>query len=151
MKDDMQEQNSIELDTVEQVEVPFLNDLLLALQGIDGEVYVPVVPVAERLGMASPYSQIARIRRDETMTEALRRMPIETSGGMQKMQCLHVDMLTLWLATIRASMVREEIRPTLQQYKREAARNSGLFQCEGTRETCHYHRANGRTPTHARF
>jgi hypothetical protein len=31
-------------------------------------------------------------------------------------------MLTLWLATIRAAMVKEAIRPTLRQYKREAAR-----------------------------
>jgi hypothetical protein len=113
-----QERDIIELDATEQVEVPFLSDLLLALQGIDGEIYVPVVPVAERLGIASPYSQIARIRRDETMAEALRRMPIETEGGIQRTQCLRIDMLTLWLATIRAAMVKEEIRPILRQYKR---------------------------------
>jgi DNA mismatch repair ATPase MutL len=116
------EQQAPALDTLEQVEVPFLDELLLAARGVDGDIYVPVTPFAERLGMAQPRHQITRIRRDETMAEALRTMPIETAGGVQDMQCLRIDMLTLWLATIRAAAVREEIRPTLRQYKREAAR-----------------------------
>lgn len=126
MQDDEEGQDTPEtapdLDAVEQVEVPFLDELLLALQGIDGDIYVPVVPFAERLGLTSPRSQLLRIRRDDTMAEALRRMPIDTPGGTQHTQCLRIDMLTLWLATIRDAAVKEAVRPALARYKREAAR-----------------------------
>ena len=116
------EQDAPLLDTVEQVEVPFLDELLLATMGADGEIYVPVTPFAQHIGMAQPHRQVARIRRDDTMEEALRTMPIMTSGGVQQMQCLRIDMLTLWLATIRPNAVKEDIRPALRRYKREAAR-----------------------------
>lgn len=126
MQDDEEDQGvpatELDLDAVEQVEVPFLDELLLALQGIDGDIYVPIVLFAQHLGMISPRNQVARIRRDETMSEALRRMPIETPGGLQHTQCLRIDMLTLWLATIRAAAVNENVRPALARYKREAAR-----------------------------
>ncbi len=111
-----------ELGVIEQTEVPFLDELLLALLGADGDVYVPVVPFAERLGLSSPRSQIYRIKRDDTMAEALRSMPIQTAGGEQHTQCLRIDMLTLWLATIRDAAVKESVRPRLSSYKREAAR-----------------------------
>jgi len=32
------------LNTAAQVEVPFLDELLLAVQGVDGDIYVPVTP-----------------------------------------------------------------------------------------------------------
>ncbi len=126
----MQDEDDIEateklapaLDTLEQVEIPFLDELLLAALGVDGDIYVPVTLFAQHLGMAQPRQQIARIRRDETMEEALRTIAIKTAGGPQDMQCLRIDMLTLWLATIRAAAVREAIRPKLKRYKREAAR-----------------------------
>jgi hypothetical protein len=73
------------LDVVAQAEVPFLDELLLAVQGVDGDIYVPVTPFAQRLGLAQPHRQVARIRRDETMEEALRMMPIKTAGGTQDM------------------------------------------------------------------
>lgn len=115
------EQQAPALDTIEQVEIPFLDDLLLAALGADGDIYVPVTLFAQHRGMAQPRHQITRIHRDETMEEALRTMPIETAGGMQDMQCLRIDMLTLWLATIRAAAVKEAVRPKLKRYKREAA------------------------------
>jgi len=111
-----------ELDAMDQVEIPFLNDILLAVMANDGEVYVPVVPFCEHLGLGSPKHQVRYIRADEDLNEALRLIPIETQGGMQKLQCLRVDMLALWLTHIRSTMVNENARPALKRYKKEAAR-----------------------------
>lgn len=110
------------INVIEQAEIPFLNELLLAVMGNDGEVYCPIVPFCRHLGIVDTKAQTRRIKEDETMKEALRLMPIETSGGAQQMQCLRVDMLVLWLTHIREGQCKPEIRPTLRQYKREAAR-----------------------------
>jgi hypothetical protein len=110
------------IDVIEQAEIRFLNDLLLAVMGNDGEVYCPIVPFCRHLGIGDTKTQIRRIREDDTMAEALRLMRIETAGGKQQVQCLRVDMLVLWLTHIRENQCKPEIRPTLVQYKREAAR-----------------------------
>jgi len=59
-----------ELDALDQAEIPFLNDILLAVMANDGEVYVPVVPFCEHLGLGSPKHQIRNIRADEDRREA---------------------------------------------------------------------------------
>jgi hypothetical protein len=111
-----------ELAVIQQVEIPFLDEILLAALGADGEAYVPVTPFATRLGLGRPASQLDRIKRDDTMSECLCKMQISTPGGKQLMQCLRVDMLALWLAGIRESAVKESIRPQLKWYKKEAAK-----------------------------
>ena len=111
-----------ELDAMEQAEIPFLSDVLLAVLANDGAVYVPIIPFCEHLGLGSPKHQVRTIRADEDMHEALRLISIQTRGGMQKLQCLRVDMLALWLTHIRSAAVKESARPALRQYKREAAR-----------------------------
>lgn len=110
-----------ELDTIEQVEVPFLNEMILALLGSDNEIYVPVIPFSQRLGIGNPYNQIARVKRDEALLSGLRDMVIGTAGGPQKTKCLRLDTFALWLATISENMCRAEIRPILKHYKLEAA------------------------------
>jgi len=110
-----------ELEVIQQVEVPFLDELLLAALGADGEAYIPVTPFAERLGLERARRQLDRIRRDDTMRPCLRQMAIQTAGGKQQMQCLRVDMLALWLTGIRENMVKESVRAQLSWYKREAA------------------------------
>lgn len=126
MQDDELESESIddlpEIGVIQQAEIPFFHDMLLAALGADGEAYIPITPFAQKLGLAGPRRQVARIKRDDTMQECLCKMQIDTAGGKQSMQCLRVDMIALWLTGIREAAVKEEIRPTLSWYKREAAR-----------------------------
>jgi hypothetical protein len=98
------------------VEVPFLNEMILALLGGDSEIYVPVIPFAQRLGIGNPYNQIARVKRDEALLTGLRDMVINTPGGPQKTKCLRLDTFALWLATISGNMCKSEIRPVLKHY-----------------------------------
>ena len=84
---------------------------------LGADIYVPLNPLCAALGIASN-RQIARIRRDEVMAEGMRPVRIDTSGGPQVMQCLHLESVPLWLAGLEPSRVNEEIRPRLRVYKR---------------------------------
>ena len=116
------EEESPVVETIEQVAIPFLDDMLLAALGNDGDVYCPIAPFCRHLGISDTRAQIRRIRDDETMSEGLRRMAIQTEGGQQLLQCISVDMLTLWLIHIREKYCKESIRPLLKSYKRQSAR-----------------------------
>jgi len=107
--------------TLKQVEVPFLDEMIMALLGNDGEIYVPVTSFAQNLGMSNPYSQIQRIKRDDALFTGLRMMTIASAGGPQATQCLRLNTFALWLATISERICKPEIRPRLTHYKLEAA------------------------------
>lgn len=114
--------NEPELESIQQVEVPFLDAFIMALLGSDGDIYVPIVPFATHLGIGKPSNQVARIKRDDTMSEGLRMMIVDGKGGHQRTQCIRLDMFTIWLVTITEKMCDEKIRLTLSQYKKQVAR-----------------------------
>lgn len=111
-----------ELEVMEQVEVSFLDVMILATLGADGDAYIPVRPFCIDLGLAKPDRQLDRIRADDTLHAGSRKMRIKTPGGPQTLVCLRVDMLAIWLVHIRESMCKENVRPRLSAYKREAAK-----------------------------
>lgn len=47
---------------------------------------------------------------------------LATLDGLQTFHMRRVDLVLLWLASIRTSAVREEIRPKLERYQEEAAK-----------------------------
>jgi hypothetical protein len=65
--------------------------------------------MCEALGV-SYQGQVARIRRDEVLAEGLQSLRVETGGGVQNVQALHLECVPLWLAGLEPSRVREEIR-----------------------------------------
>jgi hypothetical protein len=80
-------------------------------------IYLPLRVLCDNLGIG--YSaQFARLKRDEVLAEALRRLKIQTAGGVQTMQCLELETVPLWLAMIEPSRVREDLRDKLRLYKR---------------------------------
>ncbi len=60
------------LTVVEQKEVLFYEDKVLAVRIKDGTVYVPVRPICEQLGISWP-SQSNRIKRDAVLSDGLQR------------------------------------------------------------------------------
>jgi len=81
------------------------------------DIYLPLNPLCEALGI-TPHGQVARIRRDEVMAERLQAVRLETPGGPQVMQCLHLEAVPLWLAGLKPSRVKSEVRPRLVTFKR---------------------------------
>ncbi len=100
-----------------QRQVQIEGEQVLAVWTGQQDIYVPLRPLCEALGVQLN-GQLARIRRDEVLAEGLRRIRVETDGGPQLMQALHLEGVPLWLAGVEPSRVREEVRPRLRLFKR---------------------------------
>jgi P22_AR N-terminal domain/ORF6C domain len=90
-------------------------DVLAAWTG-QRDVYVPLTPICEALGVA-PGAQVRRIRRDDVLAEQLRLLRIDTPGGPQTVQALNLEAVPMWLATLDTARVKEEVRPRLRAFK----------------------------------
>lgn len=109
---------------VEQKQVLFYEDEIVAVLVADGaeqEVYVPVRPLVELLGL-SWGSQLQRLRKDPVLAEEVHQIRVETAGGPQAMAAIPLDFLQGWLFGINANRVKEAVRPRLIRYQRECYR-----------------------------
>ncbi len=115
------------LKVIEQKEIPFYDDELIAVRSEDGKVYVSVRHLCEALGL-DRRGQVRRLQRNEILTEGYKGgvimsppSPSGVGGGRQRAGLLRVDLVPLWLSGIDTKRVKDEIRPKLKQYQREAA------------------------------
>lgn len=120
--------DQITLTIVEQREVNFYNDDLLAVRAADGQIYVSFRHLCDSLGI-NRQSQMKKIREHDVLAEAYKGGVINTppsasgrGGGKQQASLLRVDMIPMWLTTISPSRVREDVRTKIKQYQREAAK-----------------------------
>jgi hypothetical protein len=111
------------LTPVEQKEVEFYGDALTAVKAKDGHVYVAIGQMCDALGIDRA-SQTRRIRSDELLATGYKGSVNLTypDGGTQASGVLRVDFIPLWLTGLRTKAVREDIRPKLDRFKREAAK-----------------------------
>ncbi|MFW6182296.1 MAG: phage antirepressor N-terminal domain-containing protein [Chloroflexota bacterium] len=122
----MAEENKA-LVPVEQKQVMFYEDEITAVAVQEEgrrQVYVPVRPVCDQLGIAWS-AQRNRINRDPVLSEAMTVVivTITTEGATptqsREMLCLPLDYLNGWLFGINASRVKEAVRDRLIRYQRE--------------------------------
>ena len=116
------------LISVEQKEVVFYDDILIAIRADDSHVYVSLRQMCDALGMDRT-AQVRRIRRQPILEEGLQGGVIMAppsadgrGGGKQKANLLRVDLVPLWLSGIDTKRVKEQIRAKLEKYQREAAK-----------------------------
>jgi hypothetical protein len=105
---------------VDQREVEFYGDELTALRAEDGRVYAGLAQMCAALGL-DPQAQRRRIGRHAVLARGLGVANLATPGGQQDAYVLRADLVPLWLSGVRASAVREEIRPKLERFQEEAA------------------------------
>lgn len=104
---------------VEQKEVQFYGDTIIAVRAQNGGVYVPVRPICDLLGI-DWNSQRRRINRDPVLAEESQGVAVmATPGGKQTMICLPLDYISGFLFGINADRVKPEVRERLIQYQRE--------------------------------
>ena len=111
------------LTVVEQKEVLFYGDKILAVRVKDGAIFVPVRPICEQLGISWP-SQRNRIHRDAVLSEIAANISVfvmNTQGQSQhrEMLSLPLDFVSGFLFGINANRVKDELRERLIQYQRE--------------------------------
>lgn len=110
-----------ELTPIEQREVEFYGDALIAVRADDGQIYVSVRHLAEALGM-SRQSQVRRIDRQPILADGHFKGAMMTPKGNRPANYLRVDLVPLFLTGIDTGRVNEEIRPKLERFQREAAK-----------------------------
>lgn len=120
---------------LEVKEVAFNNVSLLAIKGDDGFLYAPVSRFCNELGIDAN-AQMQRIKRDEILSEGSCIMHVPTNGTIQDTFCLQVDLLPTWLAGIKSTKCKEEVRPLLLDFKKKASRvlAATFIQKEETKE-----------------
>lgn len=116
-------EQSLSIQVVEQKEVEFYGDQVIAVRMQDGRVYVPVRPICDLLGV-SWASQRNRINRDavlsdETCNISVFVMNTQGKGQHRDMLCLPLDFVSGFLFGINADRVKAAIRDKLLRYQRE--------------------------------
>lgn len=89
------------------------------LQNIEGE-YIALKPLTEAIGIGYT-SQFEKLQEAEWATVRLNRM-VGADGKQREMATLHKDSVPMWLATIQPGRIKEEVRPVLIAYQKEAAK-----------------------------
>lgn len=116
------------LVAIEQKEVAFYGDALVAVRADDGHIYVSVRHMCDALGLTRQ-AQIRRIRRHTILEQGLKGGAILAppsvdgrGGGHQQANLLRVDLVPLWLTGVSTKAVKEEIKPKLERFQHEAAK-----------------------------
>lgn len=106
--------------TAELVTVDFHGDVLEAVRGDDGRVWVSIRKVCEGLGL-SPDAQRVKLEGKSWATTAMIAV-VAQDGKRREVAAVDLDALPMWLATIEPARVAEHVRPKLERYQVECAR-----------------------------
>jgi hypothetical protein len=105
----------------EQV-VDFYGDPIPVAEDPAGELYVPLRPLVEFLGLDIGAAR-RRVARDEVLAARSRQVRMTGSDGRQRtFLSLPLDLLPGWLFGIETSRVRPELAPKLTRYRAECFR-----------------------------
>ncbi len=112
-----QPQNPQEMLLHDRKEVEMLGDSIPAYKTVDGSIFLPINTLCEYLGLDRS-AQVRRIKRDESLSEELTELEIETTQGLRQVQLLRLEVVPYWLAGVTVSKVKPELREKLKGYKR---------------------------------
>jgi hypothetical protein len=106
--------------------IPFLDDRLPAALTETGGVFVSLPAMCRSMGLAYN-GQMRRIRDTPVLFRGLRRIPLQTGGGVQQTNCLRVDKVALWLVGVEPGRMKRDtarsaaLRSKIEQYQEELA------------------------------
>jgi hypothetical protein len=103
---------------VEQKTVEFYEDQITAVRMVSGEVFVPIRPVCDNLGVTLA-GQRERINRDPVLSEEVTSVSVTLTQQAREMICLPLKFIPGWLFGINANRVKPMIRERLIRYQRE--------------------------------
>jgi P22_AR N-terminal domain/ORF6C domain len=101
--------------------VDFYGDQVTGAVVASGEIYVPMRPICDYLGLDWS-SQRQRINRDNVLAEGVVVITIPSAGGPQNAMCLPLDLLPGWLFGISTSRVKPDLQEKITRYRRECFR-----------------------------
>jgi P22_AR N-terminal domain len=94
----------------EQTPVTLFGLPCLAVRSTDGSIYLAIRDLCLTLGIhLSP--QLRRIRNHRQLSKGLARFRVQTEGGLQAQDFLHLQVIAAWLLMVNtSSRTREEVR-----------------------------------------
>jgi P22_AR N-terminal domain len=102
--------------------VTFYGDDIPVAQTEDGELFVPLRPLTQFLGLARQGQQ-ERVLRDPVMAARVRPVMMKSTDGKRySTLCLPLDLLPGWLFGISTSRVKPELQDKLNRYRAECFR-----------------------------
>lgn len=105
----------------EQV-VDFYGDPIPVAQAADGELYVPLRPLTDFLGLLFS-SQRLRVLRDDVLAARVRMIVLTRSDGRRReFLCIPLDLLPGWLFGVQPSRARADLTDKLRRYRAECFR-----------------------------
>jgi len=112
------------LTVIEHQQVIFYGDEIQAVVIEGGQIFVPIRPICDFLGL-SWSGQRERINRDPVLSEELSGVRVTRTpekGGAQEMLSLPLDYLNGWLFGINANRVKAELKEKVIRYQRDCYR-----------------------------
>ena len=106
------------LVAVEQREVAFYEDTVVAVRLPSGDIYVPIRPICDNLGVTLA-GQRERINRDPVLSDVVTSVSVTLTQQAREMLCLPLKFIPGWLFGISASRVKPELRDRIIRYQRE--------------------------------
>ena len=106
------------LTVVEQREVQFYGDTIVAVRVAEGQVYVPIRPICDNLGVTLA-GQRERINRDAVLSEVVTSVSVTLTQQAREMLCLPLKYVPGWLFGINADRVKPELRDAVIRYQKE--------------------------------
>lgn len=106
------------IEPIEQREIRFYEDTVMAVVADDGTVYVPIRPMCELIGVAGN-AQLRRIQRDPVLSETCTTVTVVQGGQRRQMIAVPLSHLNGWLFGISANRVKEEIRDAVIRYQKD--------------------------------
>lgn len=110
-----------EVKALETKEVSFNGQTLLGFIDESGNVYTNLKRVCENLDLRWN-RQLSKIKENEVLCEGMHEMVIPSNSGIQRTIVYNVDYLPTWLLTIKPNKVKEEVKPMLIKYQKEAVK-----------------------------
>lgn len=109
------------------LEFRFGNDQSVQAVSYEGEIYIPLKPICEILGV-SHTSQVEKIQTHPIFSDGaiIRPNIIDAAGKKRSMIVLNKRYLYPWLFSINPKNVKEEIREDLMNLLRRSIQNSSL-------------------------
>ena len=101
-----------------QKDVVFYEDIIVAVRMDDGDVYVPIRPICDNLGVTLA-GQRERINRDPVLAEMATSVSVTLTQQARGMICLPLKFIPGWLFGINANRVKPELRDRIIRYQRE--------------------------------
>lgn len=107
---------------VREQTVEFYGDLVPVAQTPEGDVYVPLRPLTDFLGLAFG-PQRRRVLRDKVLAGRAQLVVMAGSSGRRReMFCLPLDLLPGWLFGVSPSQARPELEEKLHRYRTDCFR-----------------------------